>query len=91
MAKSWSRARWTLIIPSDVGVEIETENAATWAMRTLIAAGNEGFRPDPARGDQWRNLADRLRLAGVPIVELPQADDGQPGYRLGARVEPVRT
>lgn len=82
----FDRARWTVQTGAGDPLNIETTNGATWALRTLIAAGDGGLRPIDTGGGRWALLVDRLRDLGVPVEDLPEDDDGRRGYRLAATV-----
>ena len=86
MAKSWSRARWAVETAEGSAIEIETESSLTWAFRSLVAAGDGGFRPVAAKHERWAAMVGRLRDLGVPVVDLPLDRDGLSGFRLASPV-----
>ena len=86
----FDRATWHVQMGAGDPVRIETTNGATWALRALIAAGEEGLHPIDTGGGRWAHLVDSLRDSGLPVEDLSPDDEGRRGYRLAATVRPVR-
>lgn len=84
---TFDRAAWFVQVGAGDPVRIETTNGATWALRALVAAGEEGLHPIDTGGGRWAHLVDRLRETGLPIEDLPENDEGRRGYRLAATVK----
>jgi hypothetical protein len=87
---TFDRAAWFVQVGAGDPVRIETSNCSTWALRALMAAGEEGLHPIDTGGGRWAHLVDRLRELGLPIDDLPDNEGGRRGYRLVATVRPVR-
>jgi len=86
VAKSWSRARWAVETAEGSAIEIETESSLTWAFRSLVAAGDDGFRPIAAKYELWASMVARLRDLGMPVIDLPPDREGLSGFRLASPV-----
>ena len=87
MSKPWDHARWAVEAADGATIEIETDSALTWAVRSLVAAGDGGFRPVAAKHERWAAMVGRLRDLGVPVVDLPLDRDGLSGFRLASPVQ----
>jgi hypothetical protein len=86
MSKPWDHARWAVEAADGATIEIETGSALTWAVRSLVAAGDDGFRPIAAKYKLWASMVARLRDLGMPVIDLPPDREGLSGFRLASPV-----
>ena len=86
MSSSWDRARWAVEAADGATTEVETDSALTWAVRSLVAAGDGGFRPVAAKHERWAAMVGRLRELGVQVLDLPPDREGLSGFRLASPV-----
>ena len=85
--QTWDRCAWSLTTPGGGTVTITTSGGATWALRALIAAKDEGLRPTDGATGRFTYLIEQLRALGVQIADLPQDDQGRAGFALACMVE----
>lgn len=89
MSTPWDSSRWAIQTTDSGAIEIETTGGQTWALRSLVAAGEIGFRPDVDKRGHWAAMTAKLRSLGVPIEKLAPDASGLTGYRLGGAIHRV--
>ncbi|MBL4928915.1 winged helix domain-containing protein [Fuscibacter oryzae] len=90
--QTWDRVIWTQISTDGTIGKFTTTAGETWALRALIAAGNEGLRPTDGAEGRFALLVEKLRALGVQIDSTSQAAGAnvRTGFRLMGTVERFR-
>lgn len=89
-SKAWDKRLWQVTCPGREPLAITTTEGATWALRSLIAAGQEGLRPIDGAGGRFGLLIARLRRLGVEIRDMEADELGRGGFILACQVESRR-
>lgn len=86
-SKAWDKRSWRVTCPGRKPFTATTTEGATWALRALIAAGQEGLYPTDGAEGRYGLLVGRLRGLGIDIEDIQSAEHGRSGFALVCQVE----
>jgi hypothetical protein len=84
---TWDRQGWAVTTHGGETLTITTRGGATWALRALSAAGQDGLRTTDGASGRFSLLVDQLRGLGVLVKDLPPDSQGLLGFALVCSIE----